>query len=573
MSMDDRYDYRLSAIRLRNFMAFEETDWIELRPITLLFGRNSSGKSAIIRALLLLKQSIEARDPKAPLIFNGRWVDLGSYYNAVHRHEVNRDITFGFRLARPQFEDPPQLGDGEAYEDFQNRLQEYSLSLEKYRNSENISGRWESPGLSIDIDDDRVDLELTLGRLANAHMLGLKRIAIYGWRSPELGTRVPVLVFALSLQEGGSWKPESELPLNYESGGVHYVQFSQKTDYGTDPVFEPDMSSGPIPRQLRPRPANELADWQVADSAIQVFFQHVSGLLEGIVYLPPLREEPRRYYRADHEWVRALMDPHGGVRQTVNQWFQRASLNANLRIMLLDEREGVVAVYLGEGTEDAVFQTNLRDVGSGVNQAVPVIVKSLQAKSKSLVIIEQPELHLHPEAQQTLAAMFIECIRAGAYLLVETHSEHIFFHLRRLLALPREMDANRSRSSARVDDFLLLFVNRADGKSTIRGVALDPDGKLIGAPPELRYFFGYNEEMRRRLDEDHRNRLKRGLHERFTGEELASLCYEMGINKEDALVGDTLRSKVEQLVLYCERRGDIPRLFKMCMDLRKDYDW
>ena len=54
------------AIRLKNFMAFEDTDWLELRPITLLFGRNSSGKSAVIRALRLLKQSLDAPDGRDP---------------------------------------------------------------------------------------------------------------------------------------------------------------------------------------------------------------------------------------------------------------------------------------------------------------------------------------------------------------------------------------------------------------------------------------------------------------------------------------------------------------------------
>ena len=48
----------VDAFRLKNFMAFRDTGWIELRAITLLFGRNSSGKSAIIRALRLLKQSL-----------------------------------------------------------------------------------------------------------------------------------------------------------------------------------------------------------------------------------------------------------------------------------------------------------------------------------------------------------------------------------------------------------------------------------------------------------------------------------------------------------------------------------
>jgi len=64
----------VEAIRLQNFMAFEDTGWVELRPITLLFGRNSSGKSALIRALLLLKQSLESPPGAGPLVFSTQWV-------------------------------------------------------------------------------------------------------------------------------------------------------------------------------------------------------------------------------------------------------------------------------------------------------------------------------------------------------------------------------------------------------------------------------------------------------------------------------------------------------------------
>ncbi len=51
----------VEAFRIQNFMGFEDSGWIELRPITLLFGRNSSGKSAILRALLLLRQSLSSQ--------------------------------------------------------------------------------------------------------------------------------------------------------------------------------------------------------------------------------------------------------------------------------------------------------------------------------------------------------------------------------------------------------------------------------------------------------------------------------------------------------------------------------
>lgn len=99
--MTESFKYHLDAIRLRNFMGYKDTNWIELRSITLLFGRNSSGKSALIRALLLLKQSLTSRPQDIPLIFVGDMVDLGTFYNAVYGHDTTQRITFSFRIAMP----------------------------------------------------------------------------------------------------------------------------------------------------------------------------------------------------------------------------------------------------------------------------------------------------------------------------------------------------------------------------------------------------------------------------------------------------------------------------------------
>src|SRR5262245_514087 len=79
-------------------MAFEDTDWLELRPISLLFGRNSSGKSVIIRGLRLLKQSLDHISKDNPLVLadeNG--VDLGSFKTVVHKHASKEPVTFHFR--------------------------------------------------------------------------------------------------------------------------------------------------------------------------------------------------------------------------------------------------------------------------------------------------------------------------------------------------------------------------------------------------------------------------------------------------------------------------------------------
>ncbi len=91
----------VTAFRLQNFMGFEDTRWIELRPITLIFGRNSSGKSALLRALLLLRQSLNSPDGEHPLVFSAEdGFDFGDYQTMVRDNDVKdidkRQMSFWF---------------------------------------------------------------------------------------------------------------------------------------------------------------------------------------------------------------------------------------------------------------------------------------------------------------------------------------------------------------------------------------------------------------------------------------------------------------------------------------------
>jgi Uncharacterized conserved protein len=72
----------LKKIKLENFKSFGENQEVELAPLTLLYGPNSSGKSSIIQSLLLIKQSMENRNQHASPTFCGNLVDLGSFKNS-----------------------------------------------------------------------------------------------------------------------------------------------------------------------------------------------------------------------------------------------------------------------------------------------------------------------------------------------------------------------------------------------------------------------------------------------------------------------------------------------------------
>jgi predicted ATPase len=94
----------LKAIELENFKAFGERNRIEFAPITLIFGENSAGKSSILQALSLLKQTREARDNGAVILprTGGGIVDLGGFLEMVFDHDLNRDVVIRLNFTTEQ---------------------------------------------------------------------------------------------------------------------------------------------------------------------------------------------------------------------------------------------------------------------------------------------------------------------------------------------------------------------------------------------------------------------------------------------------------------------------------------
>ena len=91
----------LTALRLGNFKAFADTQQIPLRPLTLIFGANSSGKSSLIHSLLLAKEAVEGKEATLDVFrtdAGGDSVDLGGFRQYVHRRDVSHRIEWGAEL-------------------------------------------------------------------------------------------------------------------------------------------------------------------------------------------------------------------------------------------------------------------------------------------------------------------------------------------------------------------------------------------------------------------------------------------------------------------------------------------
>ena len=146
----------------------------------------------------------------------------------------------------------------------------------------------------------------------------------------------------------------------------------------------------------------------------------------------------------------------GGFLLALNAWIGKLGLGTQLTFRDL----GV------HGFEVLLDGKNLYHLGTGVSQILPVLVVCLVAKPGSLTILEQPELHLHPAAQQGLADFFLTIAQSGRRLLVETHSEYIINRTRRSVVM----------GTAESSDVKLIFAESGEFGSTIREASLTGSG-------------------------------------------------------------------------------------------------
>ncbi len=114
----------------------------------------------------------------------------------------------------------------------------------------------------------------------------------------------------------------------------------------------------------------------------------------------------------------------------------------------------------------------LERVGFGLSQSLPVIAASLLSTPGDFVCFETPEAHMHPGAQHRLARLFVELVRGGRQVVVETHSEHVVNAA--CLAIKAGLLSK--------DDVSVLFVEQADGRTTIQKVDIDSNGRKLKYP-------------------------------------------------------------------------------------------
>ncbi|ADV66140.1 AAA family ATPase [Deinococcus maricopensis] len=464
----------MRSIRLKNLRSLKDTGTIEIKPITLLLGENSSGKSTFLRVFPMLKQSTEAKT-KGPLLWYGRYVDFGSYTEAIGRYANGENIELEFGVTAPSMLPYGTYRMRQIYPQafpvkVSIRLEGSSDGATTYTRScsLNLFGHT----ITIGFDENQKVMSFLVNssdftRFTQKWIVGNQR----------LGSGSNIIPVPIDLSRAGNRPIEYDMYYNslfYILSGV--LRTDLHSDVSSEQLYRiihslkigQDEEMLSALRDSNPslkRWSNKVNGWTIdnpkfrairdlylgiiASSLLSACNQQINIYTRNTKYIAPLRATAERYYRFQ-DLATDEMD------------FQGRNLFLILQNMTRNEREdfsswtldafgfSVRAVQTGGHTaikireKDSTHETSIADMGFGFSQVLPILVQLWFAASSKpsqrtnfpiTFAIEQPELHLHPRMQARLADILYITIKkareskVNLRLIVETHSETIINRL------------------------------------------------------------------------------------------------------------------------------------------------
>jgi predicted ATPase len=437
----------LKQLRIQNFKGWKDTGTIRMAPISLFFGANSSGKSTIGQFLMMLKQTVESPDRKEVFYPGGKnsAVQLGSYQEMVFHRDPANKIAFDYRWSLPE-----------------------NLKIKDPLSGQVFSGDSLNFNAEVELSD------------ATKHLLQVQQ-----FKYRLLDQDAQTLAIELSRKAD---KRE------YVASAEQYSLVRKK------------MRAWALRDVVRfyGFPDEVVAYYQNADF-VQDLNLAQEKLFNSIFYLGPLRQKAERLYTwggitpesvgfAGENTVAAILAARDrkislGYRRPAKLLEEIIALNLK-EMSLIEEfkvnpiseqRQEYEVKVRTKGSRDWV---DLPDVGFGISQVLPVLVQCFYAPPGSIILMEQPEIHLHPNAQSALADVMIDVINSrengsdrDIQLVIETHSEHFLRRLQRRIA---EDAVPQVKVSA-------YFANIAKTPATLEPLQIDIFGNIQNWPEN---FFG-----------------------------------------------------------------------------------
>lgn len=295
------------------------------------------------------------------------------------------------------------------------------------------------------------------------------------------------MVFVLEF--GGIWRSEfaysrsgddDQLPFELGNGssrestrelflsGDGWAGFSpeappEEIDSGSRAIFSDTGFQYLSAERLGPRKSLPWSDEQIWIKSLGVQGEHVLAFLSEYGRRTLARDDPRVMESEENRTIESQ----------VSAWLQETSPGANLAISKLRQVDALSAHYSYSRAGDVKSrQFRAANVGFGISYSLPVLTALLGAEEGDLVIVENPEAHLHPRGQTRMGELAARAAMAGVQVIAETHSDH-FLDGVRIEARWKRLDHNAAR---------IHFFTREGAESIVISPRIMDDGKLSEWP-------------------------------------------------------------------------------------------
>lgn len=530
----------IKAVTLQNFKGFSNEVRIELRPITLLFGANSAGKSSVLQALQYVREILDRQNVNADrTLQGGEAVDLGGFLNLVNGRDPQKKVEIAVEMELGATSIPELVPD--AFEDWQTsdkqvwwmydtlqnirravKTVEIRLSIGWSEQREQpivqgyeiaTNGEW---CLSISSSRDGRDAQMRLNHANPIFMVDAPDtdalldqfdgfvnpddLAFHAGDAAEQDAReaagkmsVLGVVFD-TVRDAGMERPGDGL----RSWLTGFRGALPRLD---QILFIPAPGASGAENVYMVREFTAFLSWLTIGPALLLRDQ-----LRQMRYIGPLRRIPARGFdvsltQSDSAWSdgtaawETLVTGSQDLVERVSDWMQSpARLGTGYAVARKAYQEfdpnqpvpqpiGPVRkrVQLVDGAGLALHP---QDVGVGISQVLPVVVAA-QDGSASVVCIEQPELHIHPAVQVGLGDLFIDgAVNQGLSFLIETHSEHLILRLLRRIREAAEVTSKAMDQPLSPALIGVYCLSKRNGAVSIDEIPVTKDGDFAKPWPQ-----------------------------------------------------------------------------------------
>ncbi len=448
----------MDEITVETFRCFRDRQTARLAPLTLLVGDNSTGKTsfmALIRALWDAAY-LDAAMPD----FKEEPFDLGSFDEIVHHRGARGSKATRFFAG---FQTRVGSGTGKPTKPLARQALRFEATFGKHETAPIVSARHVARG--------RVSIKER--KQADGTQAIELRTARGTWHYPSptglgdlpLAFRLRVAMDVIDdgdAEVGTSGRPASE-PSEKDLEEFHrlaQVLMSWRGRPNIRPFATAPVRSRPRRTYDPTRPVRDPEGEGIPMYLARMFFHH-----------------PRRWER-----MKDLLESYG----------RSLGIFDELRVRPLGKKDAQpfqVEVRKFDGRYRGPWR-NLIDVGYGVSQVLPILIELVRENASSILLLQQPEVHLHPSAQAALGTAFCQTAQPRRQIVLETHSDHLIDRIR--------MDVRDGRTSLQPEDVSILFFERVGLDVRIHSIRMDRDGNILGAPNCYRRFF--MEEINRSLE-------------------------------------------------------------------------